>query len=133
MKPGEVRHSTDSAANPIGGGALKSNSDFTLTEADAATGKRVYLRTTSYDDAALKEMTQAVSKKLLAAAGDPSKADQIDKVVKSMALSLDERTTFEVEGGMTRKVSERTLTMASAMGQKLSKTENKTITVTPAP
>jgi hypothetical protein len=132
MKPGEVRHSTDSAANPIGGGVLKSNSDFTLTEADA-TGKRVYVRTTSYDDAALKEMTQAVSKKLLAAAGDPSKADQIDKVVKSMALSLDERTTFEVEGGMTRKVSERTLTMASAMGQKLSKTENKTITVTPAP
>ena len=133
MKPGEVRHSTDSAANPIGGCALKSNSDFALTEADAATGKRVYLRTTSYDDAALKEMTQAVSKKLLAAAGDASKADQIDKVVKSMALSLDERTTFEVEGGMTRKVSERTLTMASAMGQKLSKTENKTITVTPAP
>lgn len=133
MKPGEVRHSTDSAANPIGGGALKSNSDITLTEADAATGKRVYQRTTSYDDAALKEMTQAVSKKLLAAAGDASKADQIDKVVKSMALSLDERTTFEVEGGMTRKVSERTLTMASAMGQKLSKTENKTITVTPAP
>ena len=74
MKPGEVRHSTDSAANPIGGGALKSNSDFTLTEADAATGKRVYQRTTSYDDAALKEMTQAVSKKLLAAAGDPNKA-----------------------------------------------------------
>jgi hypothetical protein len=34
---------------------------------------------------------------------------------------------------MTRKVSERTLTSASAMGQKLSKTETKTITVSPAP
>ena len=87
----------------------------------------------SYDDASLKEMTQAVTKKLLAAAGDPAKAEQIDKLVKSMALSLDERTTFEVEGGMTRKVSERTLTMASAMGQQLSKTETKTITVTSAP
>jgi len=133
MKPGEVRHSTDSAANPIGGGALKSNSDFALTEADAATGKRVYLRTTSYDDAALKEMTQAVSKKLLAAAGDASKADQIDKVVKSMALSLDERTIFEVEDGMTRKVSEKAVTLASAMGHQTSKTETKIITVTRAP
>ena len=28
--------------NPLGGGMLKSNSAFTLTEADAATGKRVY-------------------------------------------------------------------------------------------
>lgn len=133
MKPGDVRHSTDSAANPLGGGALKSNSAFELTEADAATGKRVYVRTTAYDDASLKEMTQSVGRKLLAASGDASKAEQIEKLVKSMALSLDERTTFEVEGGMTRKVSERTLTMASAMGHQLSKTENKTITVSPTP
>ena len=133
MKPGDVRHSTDSAANPLGGGALKSNSAFELTEADAATGKRVYVRTTAYDDASLKEMTQSVSRKLLAASGDASNAEQIEKLLKSMALSLDERTTFEVEGGMTRKVSERTLTMASAMGHQLSKTENKTITVSPTP
>jgi len=133
MKPGDVRHSTDSAANPLGGGALKSNSAFELTEADAATGKRVYVRTTAYDDSSLKEMTQSVSRKLLAASGDASNAEQIEKLLKSMALSLDERTTFEVEGGMTRKVSERTLTMASAMGHQLSKTENKTITVSPTP
>ena len=133
MKPGEVRRSSDSAANPLGGGMLKSNAAFTLTQMDAANGKRVYERATSYDDASLREMTQSVTKKLLAASGDPSKADQIEKLVKSMALSLDERDSFEVEGGMTRKVIEHTLTLASAMGQKLSKTENKTITVTPAP
>ena len=132
MKPGEVRHSSDSAANPLGGGMLKSNSAFTLAQADTASGKRLYERTTSYDDASLREMTQSVVRKLLAASGDPTKAEQIEKLVKSMALSLDERTSFEVEGGMTRKVSEHTLTLASAMGQKLSKTENKTITVTPA-
>ena len=50
-----------------------------------------------------------------------------------MALSLDERTTFEVEGGMTRKVSEKSVTSASAMGHTLSKTETKTVTVTRAP
>jgi hypothetical protein len=45
----------------------------------------VYERTTAYDDASLREMTQAVSKKLLAASGDATKAEQIDKLVKSMA------------------------------------------------
>jgi hypothetical protein len=133
MKPGEVRHSSDSAPSPLGGGVLKSNTAFTLTQADAASGKRVYERTTSYDDASMREMTQSVIRKLLAASGDPTKAEQIEKMVKSMALSLDARTVFELEGGMTRKVSEHTLTLASAMGQKMSKTENKTVTVTPAP
>ena len=133
MKPGEVRHSSDSAASPLGGGVLKSNTAFTLTQADTASGKRVYERTTSYDDASLREMTQSLIRKLLTASGDASKAEQIEKMVKAMALSLDARTVFEVEGGMTRKVTEHTLTLASAMGQKLSKTENKTVTVTPAP
>jgi hypothetical protein len=50
-----------------------------------------------------------------------------------MALSLDERTIFEVEDGMTRKVSEKAVTLASAMGHQTSKTETKIITVTRAP
>jgi hypothetical protein len=133
MKVGEVRHSTDSAANPLGGGMLKSNSAFTLTQADAASGNRVYERTTAVDDVSLKEMTQAMMRKIAAASGDPSKVEQIESLVKSMVLSLDERTTFEVEDGMTRKVSEKTVTLASAMGNKVSKTETKTITVSPAP
>jgi hypothetical protein len=133
MKPGEVRHSTDSAANPLGGGMLKSNTSFELTEADPAHGKRLYVRTTAFDDVSLKEMTQAMMRKIAAASGDPSKAEQVENLVKSMVLSLDERTTFEVEDGMTRKVSEKTVTLASAMGNKVSKTETKTITVSPAP
>jgi hypothetical protein len=55
MKPGDVRHSTDTAVNPLGGGVLKSNSAFELTEADAATGKRVFVRTTAYDNASMQE------------------------------------------------------------------------------
>ena len=133
MTPGEIRHSSDAAENPLGGGSLKSNSTFELTEADAATGKRVFVRTTAYDDASMKEMTQAVSKKLLAASGDAARAEQIEKLVKSMALSLDERATFEVEDGMTRRISEKSVTQASAMGHTLSKTETRTITVARAP
>jgi hypothetical protein len=133
MKPGDVRRSTDIAASPLGGGALKSNSAFELTEADAATGKRVFVRTTAYDDASMQETMQSVTKKLLAASGDAAKADQVEKLVKSMALSLDERTIFEVEDGMTRKVSEKTVSRASAMGQQVSTTKTKIITVSRAP
>jgi hypothetical protein len=133
MKQGEIKRTSDSAENPLGGGLLKSNSTFKLTQADATTGKRIFVRTTAYDDASLKEMTQTVSRKLLAAAGDPAKAEQIDKLVRSMVLSLDEQTTFEVEEGMTRKVSEKSVTRVSAMGHALSKTETRTVTVTRAP
>jgi hypothetical protein len=133
MKVGEIRRTSDSADNPLGGGTLKSNTSFELTEADPVTGKRLFVRTKAFDDVSLKEMTQALMRKLAAASGDPSKAGQVETVVKSMVLSLDEHTTFEVEDGMTRKVSEKTVTLASAMGNKVSKTETKTITVSPAP
>ena len=70
---------------------------------------------------------------MLAASGDATKADQVEKLVKSMALSLDERTIFEVEDGMTRKVSEKTISRASAMGHQVSTTKTKTITLSRAP
>jgi hypothetical protein len=133
MKSGETRHSSEAVPNPLGGGALKSNSTFELTDADAGTGKRTYLRTTAYDDASMKDMTQSVSKKLLAASGDAARAEQIEKLVKSMALSLDERATFEVEDGMTRRISKKSVTQVSAMGHTLIKTETRTITVARAP
>jgi hypothetical protein len=40
---------------------------------------------------------------------------------------------FEVEDGMTRKISERSVAVARAMGHNLSKTETRTVTVTRAP
>jgi hypothetical protein len=133
MKPGEVRFSSTSAANPLGGGALKSNAAFEMTGADATTGKLTFVNTTSYDAESIKDFLQSFAKKLLAAAGDGVKPEQIDNLINSMKLSLDERAVFEVEGGMTRKINERSVTTASAMGHTLSKTETRTVTVTPAP
>jgi hypothetical protein len=133
MKLGDIRRSTKSSENPLGGGALKSNAVFELIAADAKTGKLTFVNTTSYDVDSLKDFMQSMTKKLLAAAGDGAKPAQIDSLIKSMKLSLDERTVFEVEDGMTRKLSEKSVTTAGAMGQTLSKTETRTITVTPAP
>ena len=93
----------------------------------------MFVNTTSYDMASMKEFMQSVTKKLMAAAGSTVKPEQIDNVVKSMVLTLDERTMFEVEDGMTRKISGKTVTTARAMGHNLQKIENKTITVTRAP
>jgi hypothetical protein len=133
MKPGDVRRSSSSSANPLGGGALQSNAAFEMTSADAATGKLTFINTTSYDAESMKDFMQSFAKRLFAAAGDSLKPGQIDTLIKSMQLSLDERTVFEVEDGMTRKISEKSVTVASAMGHTLSKTETRTITVTPAP
>ena len=133
MKPGEIRRASKAADNPLGGGGLKSNEAFEMTEADAATGKLKFVNTTSYDAASMKDFMQSVSKKLLAASGDNIKPEQIDSLISSMVLSLDERTEFEVEDGMTRKISEKKLTLVRVMGHDLSKTETKTVTVTRAP
>jgi hypothetical protein len=133
MKPGEIRRASKAADNPLGGGGLKSNEAFEMTEADAATGKLKFVNTTSYDAASMKDFMQSVTRKLLAASGDNAKPEQIDSLIRSMVLSLDERTEFEVEDGMTRKISQKKVTLVRAMGHDLSKTETKTVTVTRAP
>jgi hypothetical protein len=134
MKPGEIRHSSTEVDSPLGGGALKSNAAFEMTEADAATGKLKFVNTASYDVASMKDFLQSVTKKLLAAAGNNSiNPEQMDSLIKSMVFTLDERTVFEVEDGMTRKITETSVTTVHAMGHELSKTETQTITVTRAP
>jgi hypothetical protein len=134
MNLGEIRRSSMSVDNPLGGGAaMKSNMAFELTEVDAATGNRKFVNTTSYDPAAMKDFMQSVTKKMLAASGDSTKPEQIDSLVKSMQLSQDERAVFEVEDGMTRKITERSVMIVRAMGHNLSKTETRTMTVTRAP
>jgi hypothetical protein len=133
MKPGEVRRSTSSVENPLGGGSLKSNAVFELKSADAATGRLIYTNSTTYDADSMKDFIQSFSKRLFAAAGDSATPAQLDAVLKSMKLSLDERAVYQVEDGMTRNFSEKSVTMASAMGKTLSKTETRTVTVTRAP
>ena len=134
MKPGEVRRSTRTTKNPLGGdGGLKTSDTFELTEADSATGRRVFVDVTSYDVASMKEFMQSVTGKLMAAAGSRASPEQIDRLVKAIVLTLDKRTTFEVDDGMTRKISGKSVTTVRALGHNLQRTETNTITVTPAP
>ncbi|MBR0830888.1 hypothetical protein JQ596_35825 [Bradyrhizobium manausense] len=133
MKLHEVRRTSDAVDNPLGGGAMKSNSSFELTAADSASGKRSYVNTTAYDPASLKELMQSLTRKLMVAAGNSVTPQEIDGIVKQMVLSLDARAEFSVEDGMTRKIADTTVTKASALGRSMQKTENRTIVVTAAP
>ena len=134
MKVGEIRRSSRTIDNPMGNaGALKSSEAFEMKAADAATGRRVYVNTTSYDVASMKDFMQSMTRKLMAAAGNNARLGEIDSLVKSMVLTLDDRTVFEVEDGMTRKIEEKSVTTIRAMGHNLQKVETKTFTVTRAP
>ncbi len=134
MRRGDVRRSSLVANNPLGeNGTLKSSEAFELTEAGSTTGRRVYVKTTAYDTASMKDFTQSLSKKLMAAAGGSIKPEQIDSLVKQMVLTLDEREVFEVEDGMTRKITDKTVTTVRAMEHNLQKIETKTVTLTRAP
>jgi len=131
MQPGEVRRASDEIEVPLGG-TLKSNSTFELTAADPASGRRVFVNTKVYDPESMTEFTQALSRRVMTAAGAAT-PEQIDKAFKSMELSLDERTQFEVEDGMTRTIEEKSVTTVHALGKSMQKTEIQTTRVTPAP
>lgn len=132
MKQGEARHSSDIASSPLGG-TLKTSSTFRLSEVDPASGRRVFVGSTAYDPESAKALIQSLSERALAGATNKATPAQIEGIVKQMTISLDRSAVYEVEGGMTRWITEKSVTVARAMGRSLEKTETRTITVTPAP
>ena len=131
MKPGEFRWTSKPAENPLGGDALISNERFELVEADAP--RLTFVKVTSIDAASMSDFMQSFAKGLLAASGDSVTPQRVDLLVKSMVFSFDKRAEFEVEDGMTRKVSEKSTTVFRGMEQNVVQTEARTIAVTRAP
>jgi hypothetical protein len=132
MKVGEARLASKPVQNPLGGDDLMSSERFELANADAA-GRLTFVNVTSIDAAAMNDFIQAFAKSLLAASGDSVTPARVDWLVKSMVFSFDKRAEFEVEDGMTRKVTEKSSTVFRGMEQNLIQTEARTIVVTPAP
>lgn len=133
MKPGEIRRTSDTVANPLGGGQLKSNVMFHLVSADASTGKAQYVSTRSYDADSMKESLAGVTRRMMMAAGENVTPEQVEKMLKEMNMTFDERAVIDVENGVARKMSETTRNVVSARGYTLTKHQIKTVTVTPAP
>ena len=132
LEPGKYRHIFTEADNPLGGDALRCNALFHIADADAAAGRLKVVSTSSYDRLSTRSFLKTIGEKFLAAVGQ-AKAAAIDVIVEAMVIDLDGRALFEVEDGMTRKVTGKTITTVRAMGHNLQKTEEKTVTVTRAP
>ena len=132
MKPGDQRLVSRAVQNPLGGDALMASERFELASAGPA-GRLTFVNVTSIDPAAMNDFMQSFARSLLAASGDSVTPARVDLLVKSMVFSFDKRTQFDVEDGMTRKVSEKSTTIFRGMEQNLIQTETRTIVVTPAP
>jgi hypothetical protein len=132
LEPGKYRHIFTEADNPLGGDALRCNALFHIGDADPAAGRLKIVSTFSYDVLSTKSFLKTIGQKFLAVVGQ-AKAAQIDVIVESMVIDLDGRALFDVEDGMTRKITETSVTKTRAMGRDASSIENKVVTVTPAP
>jgi hypothetical protein len=132
LEPGKYRHIFTEADNPMGGDALRCNVMFHLVDTDPAAGRLKIVSTFSYDTLSTKSFLKTIGQKFLAAVGE-AKAAQIDVIVEAMVIDLDGRALFEVEDGMTRKITETSVTKTRAMGQNASTIENRIVTVTRAP
>ena len=133
MKQGEFRITSKPVENPLDGDTLMSNERFELAEADAVTGRLKFVNLSSIEPGSMKDFMQSFARSLLAASGDSITPARVDLLVSSMLFSLDKRTEFDVAGGMTRKVAEKSTTVFRGMEQNLTQTEARIITVTPAP
>jgi hypothetical protein len=131
MKPGEFRWTSKPAENPLGGDALNSNERFERVDADSS--HLTFVKVTSIDAASMSDFMHSFARGLLAASGDSVTPQRVDLLVKSMVFSFDKRAEFEVEDGMTRKVSEKSTTVFRGMEQNLIQTEERTIAMTRAP
>lgn len=131
LRPGETRNWSEETPNPMGGAPMKANISLRIAAADEASGKVRYVMSRSADPEAVKAFGMAVMRQMGAAADKPL-PPPLMQMMQTMELSIDSEIAIDVEGGMTRALSELTTTTASVAGQRFVKREKKTITVAPA-
>ena len=129
LAPGQEQRSSKPTPNPFGGEPIKTNTTLSLAEADPAGGKVKVVRTQAYDPEAMKAFTIALAKKIVSG----NSLAELEKVMKEVSLSMDDRTEYIVEDGMTRSSTEDSAMHLAAMGHTLAKHEHNQITVTPLP
>lgn len=134
LKPGEDRRATLRKPNPFGGEPLKSVATTRIAEPDPD-GVTIVTRTEAYDAESLKQATAALGRKLLAGAGSEARISQadLDRLMPMITMSYDSLAVFDVDGGMTREISQSQQIRVSAMGKSFSKDEKRRMTITRAP
>jgi hypothetical protein len=133
LKLGEVRHTSSETANPLGGGApIKIATATHIERADATSGIDIVVSESQTDPAGMKDFALEMIKRLGVATDRPMPAN-VAEMIKGMSMTIDDKTTIQVEAGMARMLRTESLMSLSAMGHALTKKTVETIIVTKAP
>ncbi|MDO9414403.1 MAG: hypothetical protein Q7T81_17670 [Pseudolabrys sp.] len=127
--PGAVKREDNAVPTPFGA-SVKSALETRIESFDNAAGKVRYIRKQAFDKESLKTVTLAMTEKLVAASGNKQITPEIMAQMKDVRFDLQSEAVITVEGGMTRKIDDRSVTEAQLMGHIMRKTEKKVMTVT---
>ncbi len=128
--PGGVRRQNESTPSPIGAGAMKSTLETRLESFDAASGKARYVRKRVFDKDSMRTVVLALSEKLMSATDKKAQTPEILRQIKDISFDIESEAVISVEGGMTRRIDDRSVTTARLMGHQMRKVEKKTVAVT---
>jgi hypothetical protein len=131
LKPGDEARASEEMPSPLGG-TIRSVTITKLAAWDGAAGTARYVRTREFDKDALRAFVLAMVRKMQPAADDKITPQMIE-LMKQINFTLTSDGTFSLEGGMTRSVVENSTVAVNLMGHTFTKSEKKTVTVTPLP
>jgi hypothetical protein len=130
LKPGASRTEEEQLPNPLGGGKIKAVLVSRLTSWDDAAGKALITRKRQIDPVALKEVTVALTQKIMAAADSRSTPQMLEQL-KNVTFTLENEAVIEVQDGMARRIDDRSYSFINLMGNSITKNEKKVVTVSP--
>lgn len=131
LKPGVERRDEDTVPNPFGA-PIKSVLIKRLVGWDDATGRTKVVQRREMDKEGMRKATLALVDKFLSAAGKPP-PDDVSAMMRTIKFDIDSETVFNVEGGMTRSLEDRSSLSVTLPGASLAKHDTKVMTVTPLP
>jgi hypothetical protein len=132
LKPGTSRREDEQLNSPLGGGKIKSVQVLQLTSWDDTTGKAFITRKREMDPATLKDVTVALTQKIIAAADNRTTPQMLEQL-KNITFKMENEAVIEVQDGMSRRIDDRSYSFISLMGSSITKTEKKVVTVSPMP
>jgi len=122
LRPGEKRRSTANVPSGIDGPPLSRARALSILRTDAATGNATMLLSESYTQESMREFTAAIAKR----SGDVRPSD-----MRRMKITLRNRYEIDVVDGMSRTLTEDSLTASTLLGNSMTIKDKRKVTVSP--
>lgn len=131
LKPGEVRREDNEVSNPMVG-PIKSVYTTSMKQWDDKTGIVRYLRREDVEPESMKAAIANFARRLMnASTSNSGITPELLEVMKQVSMTMGGEAVVSVEGGMTRLIGDYTNMAVSLGGQTLSRSDRRTLTVTP--